>query len=104
MLLDKALGLGRPTPELIEAELGQGWVGEEALAIGLLCALRADSLADALLLSVNHSGDSDSTGSICGNLVGARDGVGAIPSHWLSELELREVIERLGEEGLDLLL
>ncbi|GLZ30683.1 hypothetical protein Lesp02_28720 [Lentzea sp. NBRC 105346] len=102
-LLDKLPGLGRPTPELIESELGGGWVGEEALAIGLLCALRGDNLADALLLSVNHSGDSDSTGSICGNIVGARDGEGSIPSHWLEPLELRDVIERLGKEGLEVL-
>ncbi|WP_235921864.1 ADP-ribosylglycohydrolase family protein [Lentzea tibetensis] len=102
-LLDKVAGLGRPTPELIESELGGGWVGEEALAISLLCAIHADNLADGLLLAVNHSGDSDSTGAICGNILGARDGAGAIPSHWLEPLELREVIERLGKEGLEAL-
>jgi len=101
--LDKAVKLaevGRPTPEAIAAELGGGWVGEEALAIGVCAALTATDLADGLLLAVNHSGDSDSTGAICGNLLGAVHGVGAIPEHWLADLELREVIERIGRDSL----
>src|SRR6185312_7352084 len=47
--------------------LGGGWVGEEALAIGLCCALVAPDVRAGLLLAVNHGGDSDSTGSIAGN-------------------------------------
>jgi ADP-ribosylglycohydrolase len=51
--------------------MGGGWVGEEALAIALYCALSAqDDFARAVLLAMNHSGDSDSTGAITGNLVG----------------------------------
>ncbi|MBP2339498.1 ADP-ribosylglycohydrolase family protein [Saccharothrix coeruleofusca] len=104
-LLDLAVGLGgsdrRPTPELIETVLGGGWVGEEALAIAVLTALAARDLADGLLLAVNHSGDSDSTGALCGNLLGARDGVEAIPEHWLEELELAEVVRRLADEAVE---
>ncbi|HEU5475302.1 MAG TPA: ADP-ribosylglycohydrolase family protein [Actinophytocola sp.] len=91
---------GRPAPETIESRLGGGWVGEEALAIGVCAALVSRDLADGLLLAVNHSGDSDSTGSICGNILGARDGIHAIPHRWLAELELRDVTKRL---TLDLL-
>lgn len=102
-LLDLAveLGLGgvRPTPEVIETTLGGGWVGEEALAIAVLTALAARDLADGLLLAVNHSGDSDSTGALCGNLLGARDGVEVVPAHWLEALELRDVVERLAGEA-----
>nr|WP_312878542.1 ADP-ribosylglycohydrolase family protein [Lentzea indica] len=94
-LLDKVVGLGPLTPEEIESELGGGWVGEEALAIGLHAALVAPDFASAVRVAVNHSGDSDSTGSICGNVLGARDGVAVIPGDWLSVLELRDVIERL---------
>jgi ADP-ribosylglycohydrolase len=94
-LLDKVVSLGPLTPEEIEAELGGGWVGEEALAIGLHAALVAPDFASAVRVAVNHSGDSDSTGSICGNILGARDGVAVIPSSWISVLELRDVIERL---------
>ncbi|MFD1146854.1 ADP-ribosylglycohydrolase family protein [Saccharothrix hoggarensis] len=103
-LLDLAVELGtggvRPTPEVIETALGGGWVGEEALAIAVLTALAARDLADGLLLAVNHSGDSDSTGALCGNLLGARDGVEAIPGHWLGDLELREEITRLADEAV----
>ncbi|PSL54897.1 ADP-ribosylglycohydrolase [Saccharothrix carnea] len=103
-LLDLAVELGvggvRPTPEVIETTLGGGWVGEEALAIAVLTALAARDLADGLLLAVNHSGDSDSTGALCGNLLGARDGVEAIPAHWLETLELRDVVERLADDAV----
>ncbi|MDX8029988.1 ADP-ribosylglycohydrolase family protein [Lentzea sp. BCCO 10_0856] len=94
-LLDKAVALGPLTPEEIESELGGGWVGEEALAIGLHAALVSPDFTSALRVAVNHSGDSDSTGSICGNILGARDGVTVIPESWLSVLELRDEIERL---------
>jgi ADP-ribosylglycohydrolase len=94
-LLDKVMGLGPLTPEEIESELGGGWVGEEALAIGLHAALVGADFADAVRIAVNHSGDSDSTGSICGNILGARDGVTVIPADWLAVLELRDVMERL---------
>jgi ADP-ribosylglycohydrolase len=86
---------GRPTPERITDRFGGGWVGEQALAIGVCAALAADGLADGLRLAVNHSGDSDSTGSVCGNILGALHGVAEIPEQWLAELELREVIEQL---------
>jgi ADP-ribosylglycohydrolase len=84
-----------PSPEVIE-RLGGGWVGEEALAISLYCALAAqDDFTRGVLLAVNHSGDSDSTGAITGNLLGLMLGVGAIPEKWLSELELRAEIEAM---------
>lgn len=51
---------GSPTAEKVES-LGAGWVAEEALAIGVYCALATPRVEDALLLSVNQSGDSDST-------------------------------------------
>jgi ADP-ribosylglycohydrolase len=83
----------KPSPEVIE-RLGGGWVGEEALAISLYCALASqDDFARGVLLAVNHSGDSDSTGAITGNLLGLILGVDAIPEKWLAELELRAEIE-----------
>ncbi len=83
-------------------QLGQGWVAEEALAIGLYCALKAeDDLLQGLIMAVNHDGDTDSTGSICGNLIGAVYGwecVGALPHEFLRDLELREVIGQMAED------
>ncbi len=90
-----------PSPEVIET-LGGGWVGEEALAIGLYCALVAgDDLARGVRLAVNHSGDSDSTGSITGNIMGALLGEGAIPVEWLNRLELHDVVRQMGEDLFD---
>lgn len=82
-------------PEQAIRELGQGWVAEEALGISVYCALVARTFREGVLLAVNHDGDSDSTGSITGNLLGALYGVKSIPQKWLEPLELREVIAEL---------
>jgi len=87
----------RPTPERIE-ELGGGWIAEEALAIGIWCALTATSFEDGVINAVNHSGDSDSTGLIAGHLLGIQHGVEAIPDRWLAPLELRGVTEAVAED------
>ena len=81
--------------------LGAGWVAEEALAISVYCALVAPDLASALLLAVNHSGDSDSTGAITGHLRGVAEGEAAIPSAWVAGLELREVVEAVADDLAD---
>jgi ADP-ribosylglycohydrolase len=83
------------------ANLGQGWVADEALAIGIYCALVAESFGDGIILAVNHDGDSDSTGSIAGNLLGAMVGVCAISSEWLEPLELADVIREIAEDLYD---
>ena len=87
----------RPTPERI-AGLGGGWVAEEALAIGLWCALMADDFEAGVINAVNHSGDSDSTGLIAGHLLGIQHGVRGIPARWLAGLEMREVVERMAAD------
>ena len=62
--------------------LGEGWTAEEAWAIALYCAIRhADSLEEAIIASVNHDGDSDSTGSITGNIMGVIYGYEYIKQH-----------------------
>lgn len=91
---------GAPSPEAI-ASLGAGWVGDEALAIAVYCALVTPGLESALVLAVNHGGDSDSTGAIAGNLLGAARGVEAIPSRWLEALELRDEITAVADDLLD---
>jgi ADP-ribosylglycohydrolase len=52
----------------------------------------------ALLLAVNHSGDSDSTGSICGNLLGARYGDHGLPHSWVQQVEGRAAIAALADD------
>ncbi len=83
------------------ARLGEGWVGEEALAIAIYCALVADGdFARGVRLAVNHGGDSDSTGAITGNILGSLLGKEAIPAPWLEQLELRGVIETVASDLL----
>ncbi|KJY42153.1 ADP-ribosylglycohydrolase [Streptomyces sp. NRRL B-1568] len=92
-----AVRQGLPTPERVQS-LGEGWVAEEALAMGLYCALVAEDVRHGLLLAVNHGGDSDSTGSVCGNLLGAVHGETALPAGWLAELEGRATVLELADD------
>ncbi len=102
-VLEKALSLlesDLPDQRAIQ-QIGEGWVGEEALAIAVYCAMKyPHDLSKALIAAVNHDGDSDSTGAITGNILGAYLGVGAIPGDWLAKLELREVITELADDLL----
>lgn len=89
-----------PGPEVVE-RLGEGWVAEEALAISLYCALVAeDDFTRGVLLAVNHGGDSDSTGAITGNILGALLGKSVIPSDWLDQLEMRDLVEEISSDLL----
>lgn len=68
--------------------LGEGWTGDEALAIGLYAAGAAHSFEDAVRLGANHDGDSDSTASIAGQLYGAQHGITAVPHAWVRRLDV----------------
>lgn len=87
-----------PGQTAVIREMGEGWIAEEALAISLYCALTAKDFESGVVLAVNHDGDSDSTGAITGNLLGAIMGIDAIPARWLDDLELREVIEATADD------
>ena len=79
--------------------LGEGWVGDEALAIGLYCALKyLDNFEEAMIASVNHGGDSDSTGAVTGNILGAAIGYEAIPQFFKDDLELLDVILHMADD------
>ncbi|MBR4896977.1 MAG: ADP-ribosylglycohydrolase family protein [Clostridia bacterium] len=74
-------------------KIGDGWTGDEALCIAVFCALRhEDDMEAALVAAVNHGGDSDSTGAICGNILGAKFGYDAIPEHFKTNLELCDTL------------
>ncbi|MEA1875381.1 MAG: ADP-ribosylglycohydrolase family protein [Bacteroidota bacterium] len=80
-------------------QLGQGWVGEEALAISLLCCLSYPyDFRQGVLASVNHSGDSDSTGSITGNILGLINGLDVIPQEWINNLRSADIVRQIGED------
>jgi ADP-ribosyl-[dinitrogen reductase] hydrolase len=98
--LDAAVAAARAGPALPEAVagLGQGWVAEEALGIATFCALAGGDFRSAVLLAVNHDGDSDSTGAICGNLVGAALGAEGIDPAFADDLEGRDVILQTADD------
>lgn len=80
-----------PTPENL-ARLGEGWIAEESLAIALFAAWQAGGdFVRGLRIAVNHSGDSDSTGSLAGQLLGAQRGLDAIPASWRT-VELDDLV------------
>lgn len=79
--------------------LGEGWVAEETLAVAIYCALRhADDFSAGIIAAVNHCGDSDSTGAVTGNILGALLGYDAIDKAWTRNLELRDVILELADD------
>jgi ADP-ribosylglycohydrolase len=108
--LEAALRLSsEPTPlspEKIVTALGEGWVAEEALAVGLYAVLSTqgseptEHFRQAIAVAINHSGDSDSTGSIAGNILGAYYGEACLPAEWLGALEGTEVIRGMADRLL----
>jgi len=80
--------------------LGGGWVGEEALAIGIYAALSAESFVEAIQIATNHSGDSDSTASIAGQLWGAMNGMDGMPHVWVSALDVLSPLLHLARQLL----
>lgn len=99
---------GVVSPEALNQALGEGWVAEEALAVGLYAALatlpgghpgtREEAerhFRAALAVAANHSGDSDSTASIAGNILGALYGEECLPEEWLGVLDGQDVIRHM---------
>lgn len=80
-------------------ELGQGWVAQETLTIALYCCLKyQNDISKAIIVSVNHKGDSDSTGAVTGNILGALTGYDAIEEKWKKDLELSDLILEIADD------
>ncbi|GAP68294.1 ADP-ribosylglycohydrolase [Bacteroidales bacterium 6E] len=85
------------TAEEVET-LGGAWVAEEALSISLYASLLfEDDFEKGVLLSVNHSGDSDSTGAVTGNILGLINGYDSIPPTWRNNLEGKDIVKEMAE-------
>ena len=79
--------------------LGEGWVAEETLAIAVFSTMRyIDDFDKCIRCSVNHSGDSDSTGAVAGNIIGAILGYDAIPEKYRTGLELHDVLLSVADD------
>jgi ADP-ribosylglycohydrolase len=100
-LIEKAITLAKSDTPDIQAikSLGEGWVGEEALAISIYCALKYQTdFEKAVITAVNHNGDSDSTGAITGSILGAYLGINGIPQNWVKEVELSSELTQLADD------
>lgn len=84
---------------IIEDKLGGGWVAEETVAIAVYCSLaHFNDFEKAMVEAVNHSGDSDSTGAVTGNLLGVVFGYEALPDFYKEDLELHDVILHIADD------
>lgn len=94
--IQRAFELARTSPDhgrdVALGRLGEGWVGEEALAIALYSVLATSDFEHAMRVSANHDGDSDSTASIAGQLLGARDGLARMPWAWVRDLDVFDAL------------
>ena len=94
-LIDRAVALSESDMDDLEAihQLGEGWVAEETLAIAIYCSLKyAGDFEQAIITAVNHGGDSDSTGAVTGNILGAYLGLSGIPAKFIYKLELQDML------------
>ena len=75
--------------------LGGGWVAEEALSIALYACLTGEGFEGALRIAVTHSGDSDSTGAIAGNMLGLLYPKQVFRHRWTAQVECRGIVDLL---------
>lgn len=79
--------------------LGEGWVAEETLGIALYCSLKYQhDFSQGIIAAVNHNGDSDSTGAVTGNILGALLGYDVIEEKWKKNLELSDLILEMADD------
>ena len=100
-LMDLALSLSRNSSSDITniRNIGSGTTGDTALAISAYCSLKYEhDFSGGIIAAVNHDGDSDSTGAITGNLLGAYLGLDNIENKWLDKLERRELILEIADD------
>lgn len=100
-LIESAVDLSKKGMRDIDAirMLGEGWTADEAFAIAIYSCLKyQDSFEDAVVCAVNHDGDSDSTGAIAGNIMGALLGYQNIPDYYKNNVELNNIILEISDD------
>ena len=81
------------------SQLGEGWTAEEAAAIAIYSAIKhQNNPLEGIAAAVNHNGDSDSTGAIAGNILGAWHGISAFPKAYTTSLELASTILEIADD------
>ncbi len=100
-MVDLAVGLSENDESDLDNihQIGEGWVAEETLGIAIYCSLRhQENFSAGVTAAVNHKGDSDSTGAVTGNILGALLGYEAIEEKWKRNLELADVILEMADD------
>ncbi len=101
-LVDKAVSLAYSdlSDEECMASLGEGWIAEETLAMAIFACLRhQDDFASAVRTAVNVTGDSDSIGSVAGNIMGAYLGLDAVSQAFdVRKLEDFDMLEEVARD------
>ena len=100
-IIDLAIELSENAQDDLENihKIGQGWVAEETLGIAIYCALKyQNDFSAGIIAAVNHEGDSDSTGAVTGNILGALLGYSLIEDKWKEKLELHDVIIEMADD------
>lgn len=81
------------------SQLGGGWVAEETLAIALYSALKYNNDPQrAVEVAVNHDGDSDSTGALTGQILGAFFGDEWLPVTFIERLDAKEAVANIADK------
>ena len=71
----------------------------QRLAIAIYCSLKYENdFSKGIIAAANHSGDSDSTAAVTGNILGALLGYNAIEEKWKVRLELKDVILEMADD------
>ncbi len=102
-----------PASAGLPAELGSGWTADEALARAIYTVLAAvpgrdagnvaeelsrsgaEHILAAVQLAVGSGGNTATTGSLVGNLMGTRYGIEAFPDAWLDLVEGTGVVREM---------
>lgn len=101
--LDAALDAGkRPHLGHIPPRLGQGWTGDEALAIGVYAVTHSLDFATVMATAANQDGNSATAAAIAGQLYGAQYGLEALPHAWIRRLDILDALCDLMEWGRDI--
>ncbi len=103
-IIDQAMTLSSsttPDPETIEQHFNKK-TAVHTLGAGLYAALcHPNEFNKGTLLAVSHSGNCDETGAVAGGILGALNGIAAIPSQFMDGLELKGVILEMATDIYD---
>jgi ADP-ribosyl-[dinitrogen reductase] hydrolase len=93
----QAIAKGEYQHKTINDIQGTGYV-VKSLEAALWCFWTTETYEQAILASANLGDDADTTAAICGQVAGAYYDESGIPSHWLSQLTMRNEIAKLAEQ------